>query len=145
MIDTITQNFMPVQVNTQEESGKAISARYRQAWTPDIRVVGADGFDYVYFNGYLPPAEYVPQLLVAQAMAYLRLQDNQRAATIYQDVLNRFPTSAAAPEAAYFFAVARYKETHERTDLRGPKGWGRLQTRYPESTWRVRQSWTEDE
>jgi len=131
-------------MDTQEDWGKPVVQRYRQAWTPDIRVVGPDGFDYTFWNGYLPPNEYVPRLLVAQAMAYLRMQNNARAAGIYQEVLDRFPTSAATPEAAYFFAVARYKDSHQADDLRGVKGWKRLQTRYPLSEWRLKQSWTED-
>jgi preprotein translocase subunit SecE len=47
--------------------------------------------------------------------------------------------------AAFFFAVARYKDTHEPTDLRGIKGWKRLQSQYPLSPWRIKQSWTEAE
>lgn len=132
-------------MNTQEDAGTVIVRRYRQAWTPDIRVIGADGFDLGSWVGYLPPNEYVPQLLVTRAGALLRMQDNAQAAEGYQEVLDRFPTSGAASEAAYFFAVAKYKGSHEPGDLLGRHGWHRLQTRYPESTWRLRQSWTEDE
>ena len=141
----INERFIPVQVNVLEVWGAPLVEQFRQAWTPDVRILGPDGFDYAHWNGYLPPAEYVPQLLVGQAMAYLRGQDNTRAASIYQEVLDRFPTSAVAPEAAYFFAIARYKDTHEAGDLRGGKGWKRVQSRYPTSIWRVKQSFTEDE
>lgn len=145
MIDTIVERFIPVQINTQTDEGRVIVERYRQAWTPDLRVLGADGFEFSSWLGYLPPAEYVPQLLVSEAMAHLRMQDNERAARVYQEVLDRFQTSMAAPEAAFFFAVARYKDTHEATDLRGIKGWKRLQIQYPLSPWKIKQSWTEAE
>lgn len=144
-METINRFFVPVQANTQADDGKMLVAKYRQAWTPDIRVLGVDGFEYAAWIGYLPPAEYVPQLLVARATALLRMQENVAAADAYSEVLDRFPTSQAAPEAAYFFAVSKYKESHEPADLRGRHGWHRLQTRYPESTWRLRQSWTEEE
>jgi hypothetical protein len=38
-------------------------------------------------------------------------------------VLTRCPTSAVAPEAQYYLAVARYKASHEGADL--AKGWHR--------------------
>jgi TolA-binding protein len=63
------------------------------------------------------------------------------AAALYDDVLRRFPTSAVAPEAPYFLAVAKYKASHQADDLRG--GWRRLQTRFPDSIWRVKESFTE--
>jgi len=145
VVDTIVQRFIPVQINTQAEEGKVIVERYRQAWTPDLLVLDASGFELSSWVGFLPPAEFVPQMLVSEGMAWLRMQDNERAARIYQEVLDRFQTSMAAPEAAFFYAVARYKDTHEPADLRGIKGWKRLQTQYPLSPWRVKQSWTEAE
>lgn len=95
--------------------------------------------------GYLPPSEYIPQLLTSRGLALLRMGKNVAAAEAYREVLDRFPTSEAAPEAAYFYAVSRYKDSHEPGDLRGLYGWKRLQHRYPDSTWRLRQSWTEEE
>lgn len=81
--NTLNTRFIPVQVNTQEDAGKSIVERYRQVWTPDIRVLGPDGFDYASWTGYLPPAEYLAQLLLAQAYAYLRMHDEPRAAEVF--------------------------------------------------------------
>ena len=69
------------------------------------------------------------------------LRPPRGAAALYDDVLRRFPTSAVAPEAQYFLAVAKYKASHQADDLRG--GWRRLQTRFPDSIWRVKQSFRE--
>ena len=95
----------------------------------------------VFWNGYLLPAEFVPQLLVAQAQTLLRLQGEPGAAAVYRQVLERFPTSAVAPEAQYSAAVALYKHSHQAPDLLDT--WRRLQTQYPSSIWRVKQSFTE--
>jgi hypothetical protein len=141
VIDTITARFVPVQINTQEAAGQPLVQRFAQVWTPDLRVVSPDGVDLYHWNGYLPPAEFVPQLLVAQAQTLLRLQDEPGAAAVYREVLERFPTSAVAPEAQYFAAVALYKHSHNASDLLD--NWRRLQTRYPDSIWRVKQSFTE--
>jgi len=142
VIDTITARFVPVQINTQEAAGQPLVQRFYQVWTPDLRVLSPNGVDLYHWNGYLPPAEFVPQLLVAQAQTLLRLHDEPGAAAVYREVLERFPTSAVAPEAQYFFAVSAYKHSHNASDLLD--NWRRLQTRYPDSIWRVKQSFIEE-
>ena len=139
---TINERFVPLQINVQVESAQPVLDRYRQFWTPEHRILGADGFSLYNWNGYLPPFEFLPQLLVGQAQALLRLRDEPGAASIYQDVVRRFPTSRFAAEAQYFLAVATYKARHDVTDLVG--GWKRLQTRYPDSLWRMKQSFAEE-
>lgn len=141
--DTISQRFVPIQVNTMEESAKPLVERFRQVWTPDLRILAWDGFELYRWNGYLPPSEFLPQLLVAQAQSCLRMNDEPGAAATYQDALTRFPTSEVAPEAQYYLAVSKYRRSHQAEDLLG--GWRKLQTRYPESIWRVKQSFTEQD
>ena len=142
VIAIITVRFVPVQINTQEAAGQPLVQRFYQVWTPDLRVLSPNGVDLYHWNGYLPPAEFVPQLLVAQAQTLLRLHDEPGAAAVYREVLERFPTSAVAPEAQYFFAVSAYKHSHNASDLLD--NWRRLQTRYPDSIWRVKQSFIEE-
>ena len=89
--ETVTQRFVPVQVNVQEEAAGPLIERYRQFWTPDVRLLGSDGFEYYRWNGYLSPFEFVPQLLVGQAQACLRMHDEPGAAALYDEVL-RFGT-----------------------------------------------------
>jgi hypothetical protein len=139
--DTINQRFVPIQINTQEEANKQVVERFRQIWTPDIRIVGSDGFDYYQWNGYLPPFEYLPQLLTGEARSLLRCHDESGAAGIYHEVVRRFPTSASAPEALYYLAVARYKASGQGKDL--ATGWHQLQNQYPNSIWRIKQLFTE--
>jgi hypothetical protein len=139
--ETIIQRFIPVQVNTQDGTGAEVIARYRQVWTPDLRVLGADGFEYDGWNGYLPPFEFIPRLLVGQAHALLRQGRDVEAADVCDDVLRRFPSSHTAAEAAYYLAVARYRHSHEAQDLLG--NWERLRLRYPGSIWRLKQSMVE--
>ncbi len=141
--DTINGHFVAVQINTREEAGQPVVERYHQVWTPDIRVLDASGFELYRWNGYLPPSEFLPQLLVGHAQALLRLHDEPGAAALYDDVLRRFPTSAVAPEACYYLAIARYKASGDNAKLRS--GWEQLRSRYPTSTWRLKQSFMENE
>ena len=139
--DTIKTHFVPVQINTQEEAGHAMVQCFHQVWTPDLRILSSQGAELYRWNGYLPPFEFLPQLLVARAYACLALQDPSGAAEGYRQVLARFPTSAVAPEAQYFLAVSLYKYSHEASDLLD--NWHQLQTRYPDSLWRLKQSFIE--
>ncbi len=139
---TINSRFIPLQINTKEPAVKPIVERYRQVWTPDLRILGADGFEFYRWNGYLSPFEFLPQLLVAEAHAHLREKRVEVAAKIYTEVLERFPSSEVAAEASYYSAVANYRQSHKPDDLMD--GWERLRSRYPASIWRRKQMFIED-
>jgi TolA-binding protein len=133
---------VPVQVDTTDDANHDVIARFRQIWTPDLRVLDPDGFEYDAWQGYWSPAELLPRLLLGAARGLARQDRLEEAEAAYEDVLRRFPTSEVAPEAAYWRAVCRYKRTHEADDLIG--GWARtLHTRYPGSRWRMAQAWAE--
>lgn len=134
--------FIPLQVDTTDESSKAIVDQLRQIWTPDLRVVGADGFEYDAFQGYWPPTEFKARLLLGRARALARQHREGEAEDAYNEVVVQFPRTIVAAEAAYWRAVCRYKRTHESDDLL--QGWSRvLPTHYPYSQWRMAQSFTE--
>jgi hypothetical protein len=131
-----------MQIDTTDEANAPLVQRFRQIWTPDLRVLDADGFEYDAWQGYWPPNEFAARLLLGRARGLARQRRDEEAEGAYEEVLRRFPNSFVAPEAAYWRAVCRYKRTHEPEDLLG--GWSRtLRTRYPESQWRTAQSWSE--
>lgn len=133
---------MPIQVDTADEANAALIDRFRQIWTPDLRVLGPDGYEYDAWQGYWPPAELTSRLLLGRARGLARQHREQEAEAGYEEILRRFPGSFVAPEAAYWRAVCRYKRTHQPDDLLD--GWSRiLRTRYPTSLWRMAQSWSE--
>ena len=140
----IAEFFVPVQINTQDGSENTTRTvrRFRQVWTPDLRIVDGDGVELYRWNGYLPPTEFLPQLLAGRAQALLRSDRGEEAADAYTDILRRFPTSFIAPEVAYFTAVSRYRLTHEVPDLLD--NWVHVQRRYPISEWRTKQSFIEN-
>ena len=141
--DAISRYFIPVQINTQDDSDNTTKTvkRFRQVWTPDLRIIDGEGVELHRWNGYLPPAEFLPRLLAGRAEALLRSNRGEEAADAYADILRRYPTSFAAPEIAYFTALSRYRLTHEPNDLLG--NWAALQRRYPNSQWRLKQSFIE--
>jgi hypothetical protein len=141
--NAIATYFEPVQINTQDGSANTTATvrRFRQVWTPDLRILDGEGVELYRWNGYLPPGEFLPQLLAGRAQALLRSEQGEEAAAAYAEILRTYPTSFVGSEVAYFTAVAQYRVTHEPADLLGT--WGRLQARYPMSEWRTKQSFTE--
>lgn len=143
VVDAIHGHFVPVHVDTHDESSQPIIQRFRQAWTPDLRILGSDGFEYDRWNGYLPPYEFLPRLLLGLGQAALRSDHLEDAAAIFENLLRVYPTSEVAPEALYWEAVARYKESGNGSDLVGT--WSELRSRYPSSIWRMKQIFSEQQ
>jgi tetratricopeptide (TPR) repeat protein len=143
-VSSITDEyFAACRVNTKDEASKALIEQCRQVWTPDFRILGPDGFDYEQWNGFLPPGEFAPKLLTGAGNAWLRMKSFERSIVLYEQLLTRYPASDAAPEAAYYLAVARNKVSGDREQLRS--GFRRLRDRYPTSIWREKQRYIEEE
>lgn len=139
---TINNAYVGLQINTKESAAKPVVERFRQVWTPDLRILDADGFEYYRWNGFLPPFEFLPQMLAAEAHARLRQKKVRAAAELYNEIVERFPTSRVAAEAAYFAAVANYRASEDSKELM--KGWEKLRLRFPNSDWRLKQTMVED-
>lgn len=139
--EAVAQGFVPCQIDVLDDANASLVLRFHEAWTPDLRILDPDGAELYRWNGYLPPYEFLAQLLVGEAQAWLRLGENERAAEVFAEVVDRQPTAACAPEALFFLGVARYKATHQSKDLLA--AWHTLRSRHPESTWRLRQSYSE--
>ncbi len=137
----IAEHVIPVKIKPIDPANQLIVQRYQQVWTPTIMLLSPEGQLYHEWNGYLPPDLYVPQLLFGLGKAALKRDRLEEAASWFDMVLAKYPTSDVAPEACYWAAVARYKDSHAADDLLG--GWRKLQSRYPNSVARIKQSFTE--
>ncbi len=136
--EAVEKYCVPLQIDNTEASAEPLTDKYRHTWTPDLRVLESDGNELYRWNGYLPPFEFAPQFLSAVAHANFRLKRFDEATALYEDVMARFPTSLAAPEAQYYLACSRYRRSHESGDLL--KGWHELEKTYPSSEWTVKQN-----
>ena len=136
--DIIDKHCVPVQINNSLDETKELIARYRHVWTPDLRILDDDGYELYRWNGYLPPAEFAAQLLTGLAHARLRLRQFDQSTPLFADVLLRFPTAFAAPEAQYFSAVNGYRASGDSHALL--QGWHALEVRYPQSEWTEKQN-----
>ncbi|HXP92531.1 MAG TPA: hypothetical protein VN905_03615 [Candidatus Binatia bacterium] len=136
--EAVEQYCVPLQIDNTEASAEALLEKYRHIWTPDLRILESDGNELYRWNGYLPPFEFAPQFLSAVAHANFRLKRFNEAIALYEDVMSRFPTALAAPEALYFLGCSRYRKSHEAGDLL--KAWHELEKTYPTSEWTVKQN-----
>lgn len=136
--DIIEAHCIPAQVNNTLDANKPVVERFHHIWTPDLRILDGTGFELYHWNGYLPPAEFAARLLAGLGHARLCLRQFDEAANFYADVLRRFPTALAAPEAQYFSAVTAYRKTGEANALL--HGWHELEKVYPQSEWAVKQN-----
>jgi tetratricopeptide (TPR) repeat protein len=136
--DAVEALTVPYQLDNTDETKAEILERYRHVWTPDLRLLDADGTELYRWNGYLPPAEFTAQLIAGVGQARLRRKEFDAAAERYEEVVRRFPTARAAPEALYFLAVSKYRASGNASDLL--HNWHELEKTYPASEWTVKQN-----
>ena len=139
--ELIQANTIPVQIDNSDDNNAAIVARFKHNWTPDLRILDAELTELYRWDGYLPPPEFMARLVAGLGQARLRLHDYKEAEAHYIDVLRRFPTSLAAPEAQYYLGVTRYRADPETNELLHQ--WSILRSKYPASEYRLKQSFKE--
>lgn len=138
VIEAIAQYAIPVQIDNSKSENNQFLHRIHHIWTPDVRVLYHDGFEMYRWDGFLPPSEFIARMECALAMAYLRGKRYDEAEKLYVDVLKRFSTTYAAPEAQYYLGVTRYRRDPDSDELLIQ--WAQLRSRYPTSEYRVKQS-----
>ena len=141
VVETIVAHAVPIQFDNSKPENEKVLHSIHHIWTPDIRILAHDGFELYHWDGFLPPPEFAARTLCAFGLAYLRLKRFDKAEAVYLDVLRRFSTTYAAPEAQYYLGVTRYRRDPESDELLAQ--WGHLCSRYPSSEYRVKQSFKE--
>ena len=141
VIEAIIAHAIPVQIDNSRPENNVFLHSIHSIWTPDIRILSHDGFEMARWDGFLPPSEFVARTQCALAMAFLRSKRFNEAERLYVNVLSRFSTTYAAPEAQYYLGVARYRRDPDSDELLNQ--WANLRSRYPSSEYRVKQSFKE--
>jgi hypothetical protein len=139
--EIIERDGVPVQIDNSQDPNKTLLDGIHHIWTPDVRILNADGAELYRWDGYLPPAEYAARALTGFAQACLRTRNYARADELYVEVLRRFPSSLAAPEAQYYLGVTRYRADPDSNEMLHQ--WSILRSKYPQSEYRVKQSFKE--
>ena len=117
VIEAIAANAVPVQIDNSKSDNNLFLHGIHHIWTPDIRILDHNGFELYRWDGFLPPPEFLARMLCGFGMAQLRLKRFDRAEALYADVLTRFSTTYAAPEALYYLGVTRYRRDPNSDEL----------------------------
>lgn len=96
-------------------------------------ILDPNGKERFRIEGYLPKEEFRAQLELGLARVAFMSKDWAEAERRYTEVLERYPTTQAAPEALYWKGVSRYKATNDHTVLGELPG--QFREKYPQSIW----------
>lgn len=126
----ITTYFVPLKINILERTQEAQS--FRGTWTPTFVVMDADLSEHYRSVGYLPPEDFLAQLILARGKVAFDLGRYEQAAELFSQVVGQCEETEAAPEAQYFLGVARYKAGSLDKLV---AAWKLLMEKYPQSDW----------
>ncbi|MBI4563110.1 MAG: hypothetical protein HY716_00245 [Planctomycetes bacterium] len=76
--------------------------------------------------------ERLARILTESGVVLARVGENGEAAKILEEVVQKYPRSEAAPQAAYFLGALRFLNA---ADDEATRIWSELRERYPESIW----------
>ncbi|TMA13965.1 MAG: tetratricopeptide repeat protein [Deltaproteobacteria bacterium] len=115
----VTEHFLPARIHVREQKADwdRYAARFGVHWTPTVLVVDPSGTERHRIEGFLPVEEFLAQLVLGLGRSAFARQQFGEAERRLREVVERFPGTAAAPEALYWAGVARYKATNDATAL----------------------------
>jgi outer membrane protein assembly factor BamD (BamD/ComL family) len=107
--------------------------RFGVKWTPTLIVLDTEEREHHRFTGYLPPEDFIAQIMLGKGKAEFDLDHFEQAIQCFQEILSRHPKTDAGPEAEYYLGVAKNKASHDPKELK--KGLESLKRDYPNSEW----------
>jgi outer membrane protein assembly factor BamD (BamD/ComL family) len=102
-------------------------------WTPTLLVMTPDGVEAHRIDGFLQVDDLIAQLTLGLGKVWFKEEKFPEAERHFRDVVERFGSTEAAPEAAYWAGVSAYKATNDAGKLK--ETYKALQQKYPSSEW----------
>lgn len=132
VIDLMDKHVIPVRIPFDSPLAKEFEVK----WTPGLLFLDKNRKAHHLIIGFLPPEELIPAILLGVGKTFFDSNEFQRAIEALNEVMERHPSSHAAPEAVYFRGVSQYKKTHSAEPLK--QVYEKLQAEYPETEWAER-------
>lgn len=131
----ISDELEPVRVHVREQRDeyKRLSERYNAQWTPTILILDPDGQERHRIEGFLPVPEFLSQVALGLAKSAFQRHDYADAERRYRQIVERFASTDAAPEALYWAGVSKYKATGDANALKETTA--AFRERYQDTTW----------
>ena len=122
-----------VHVRDQKDEYQRLSERYNAQWTPTVLILDVDGQERHRIEGFLPADDFLSQVALGLAKSAFQRQEYGEAERRYREIVDRFPSSDAAPEALYWAGVSNYKATGDPSALRATTT--AFSERYQDTAW----------
>ena len=122
-----------VHVREQKDEYKRLSERYDAQWTPTVLILDSEGEERHRIEGFLPVDDFLAQIALGLSKAAFQRKDYADAERRFRDIVDRFPSTEAAPEALYWAGVSKYKASGDPSAL-GATG-AAFRDRYQDTAW----------
>jgi TolA-binding protein len=135
VVQLIDQNFVPVRVHVKDQADdfKRLGAQFSAQWTPTILVLDSSGEERHRIEGFLPTDDFIAQLLLGLAKSAFARGDFADAERRFREIVDKYPSTEAAPEALYWAGVSRYKATNDAAAL--AETTKAFKQRYQDTSW----------
>lgn len=135
VVQLIDQNFVPVRVHVKDQADdfKRLGAKFSAQWTPTILVLDSSGEERHRIEGFLPTDDFIAQLLLGLAKSAFARGDFADAERRFREIVDKYPSTEAAPEALYWAGVSRYKATNDAAAL--AETTEAFKQRYQDTSW----------
>ncbi len=120
-------------VREQAADFKRFGERYSAHWTPAVLELDPEGVEQHRVEGFLEADDFLAQLTLGLGQAAFKNRQWQEGERRFREVVDRYPTSDAAPEALYWAGVSRYRQTGDASALAATSA--AFGKQYPDSIW----------
>jgi TolA-binding protein len=133
--DFVQHHFLPVRLHVKDDSTEfqRVGAMFNAQWTPTVLIVDPPAAERHRIEGFLPAPDFASQLALGVAKSAFARGDFQEAAAAFDELLQKFPDSEAAPEAQYWAGVSRYKASGDAGALGETAR--QFKDRYADTSW----------
>jgi tetratricopeptide (TPR) repeat protein len=131
----VTGRFVPVRVHVKNDAAEfqRLGQMFDAHWTPTTLIIDSGSTERHRIEGFLPKEDFASQLELGLGKTAFGRGDFSAAERTYEEVLQKYPSSDAAPEAQYWAGVSRYKASGDPKAL--SQTTQRFRERYADSTW----------
>jgi hypothetical protein len=130
-ISYINENFIPWRVPYLTDLVRV--QRWHVEWTPCLVVLDGGKVEHLRSLGFISPPELVAHLHLARALISYRNRDLPAAVDLFDQVVNGFARTHAAPQAIWFRGVGSFQIEGDPAVLKATRL--ELEKDYPHSLW----------
>jgi hypothetical protein len=134
----VDAHFVPVKLDLADTAEAAQARELVPLWSPTIIVSDGRGREAHREIGWLPPADFLPMLVVGRAKGLLTTARGDEAIAVLDAAIERYTEGEFGAQLLYWRGAIGYSVTHDREHMTAY--WGPLRERFPTSTWAIRSS-----